>query len=373
MMDMSADIYSLSLTNLALDGSLDLFVDLYRFTYSAYWAKLQKNPDLISDRETWNRLMIPEILPEFELLAFRRLRIFTTKIKSVHMQEHHFKRFDFIHEGKIKYFQHKKHFYEEWRHRGFSSYDERYLHNDNLEFEFQETVIGLQHFVNEFKRIVIRAIREEIMKTNPGYSIFDARKDVDARIADRMKMRQSECVVPQSLDHPPTEAPLFVFDALNNTVCKTNKHRVVSQKYYASHVDGKSTVVLPVHYCETCDRHMIGSLSLSLFREFSGKFIAQITKLYSDGNNEWNLQRESKLHQLGYNVVDGKLSLAERQNILISVIEGKQLTFFEVVATIEQNIRIFESNYRMQNAVVKWRTDLKFINEYMMHKKSEHF
>lgn len=368
---MSSDIYSLSLTNLALDGSLDLFVDLYIFTYNAYLTKLQEKPDLISDRENWNAIMIPEILPEFELLAFRRIRIFTTKIKNVHIQERHFKRFNFFHIDKIKDFEFRKQFNEKWKYRGSSLYDERYLKSDNWEFEFQETVIGLQHFVNEFKRIVIRAIRDEIQKDNPAYSIFDARNDVDARIAERMRMRHNECVVPQSIDYPPTEAPLFVFDALNSTACKINKHCVVSRKYYAHHVDGKTTVVLPVHYCEDCERYMIGSLSLSLFREYSGKFIAQITEFISDNNNEWGLRSESKLHQLGYNVVDGKLSLAERQNILISVIEGKQLTFFEVVATIEQNIRNFENNYRMQNAVAKWQTDLKFINEYMVHKNGE--
>ena len=40
--------------------------------------------------------------------------------------------------------------------------------------------------------------------------------------------------------------------------------------------------------------------------------------------------------------------------------------FFEIVATLEQNIRTFERNYRMRNAVEKWHNDLKFLSEYML-------
>jgi sulfite reductase beta subunit-like hemoprotein len=113
---------------------------------------------------------------------------------------------------------------------------------------------------------------------------------------------------------------------------------------------------------------MIGSLSLSLFRECCGKFVAQIRNLDPGHDSTWCLERESKLHQLGYNVEAGKLTSAQRQDILIQILETKQLSFFEIVNTIEQNIRIFDSHSTKQVAVEKWRTDLKFINEYVANK-----
>jgi hypothetical protein len=88
----------------------------------------------------------------------------------------------------------------------------------------------------------------------------------------------------------------------------------------------------------------------------------------SDSNSEWNLLRESKLHQLGYNVVEGNMTAFERQNLLVTLLNGKYISFFEIVSTIEQNIRMFQSHYKMQNAVQKWRHDLKFINEFAASK-----
>ena len=127
-------------------------------------------------------------------------------------------------------------------------------------------------------------------------------------------------------------------------------------------------MVLPTHYCEACNRYMIGSLTLSLFKEFGGDFIGRTLKWLPGDSKAWSVLGESKLHKLGYNVIEGKLSTAERQNLLIAILEGKQLTFFEIVATIEQNIHMFESNPRMQKAVRKWQCDLSFVNSYMLNK-----
>ena len=80
---MSLELYSLSLTNLALDGSLDLFVDLYKFTYNLYLQRLENEPWRIYHKDAFNTSMYSDLIPEFELLAFRRLRIFTTKIKNI--------------------------------------------------------------------------------------------------------------------------------------------------------------------------------------------------------------------------------------------------------------------------------------------------
>ena len=137
----------------------------------------------------------------------------------------------------------------------------------------------------------------------------------------------------------------------------------------ALHSDGVHIVSLPVHYCEDCDRYMIGSRSLALFKEFCGNFIVNTKLLIPNTDREWEMLGESKLHKMGYNVIDGKLSLLERQNILIGLLEGKHLSFFEIVATIEQNIRMFESNPKMQKAIEKWRCDLEFINHYVIDKQ----
>lgn len=366
---MSTDIYSLTPLNLALDGTLDSFVEAYRSIYEVYLSKVQENPALIANKSNLDLSVINEIIPILDFLLFKRLRIFATRIKHLSLQPHHFKRFSFFNETKIKEFEWNRKWNLEWRNKGFSSADVRYIEPGNEAFEFQETAITLEHFLKEFQRIVIRAIREETQKENPEYTIFDARAAVDARIAERMKQRRDEFVLVKDDGHQPTTEPLYVYDRLNAIGCKQNAHTLVIKKYYALRKDGRHILAIPTHYCEDCHRYLIGSLSFSLFREYGGEFIAQTYRLIPGADNYLNALGESKLHQLGYNVIDGKLSVSERENMLIAILESRQLTFFEVVATIEQNIRTFDSNPRMQKAVAKWRNDLHFINAYILDKK----
>ena len=361
---MNYPCYSLTPLNLALDGTLEQFIDLYNFTKRVYLEELEETPLLITGnyRNNFDSYMIPKLLPKFETLAFRRLRIFTLKLKNIHLSERHFKRFSFFDEKKTASFESNKELY-----RVFDHLDIAKKYNDPL-FAFHETIIDLEKFLEQFRFIVARAICEEIQKTNPDYTIFQAINDVDSRIQERMKMRRSECIVSIE-DHPSTKEPLYLYDSLKNTACKKNNHTVIAKKYYAKHINGKQSVVLPAHYCKDCKKYMFGSQSLSFFKEYCGDFIVQTHYLFSPQDGFFAFTGESQLHKLGYNVVAGKLSAYERQNKLISILESKQLTFFEIVSTIEQDIRIFRNNPNMKNAVSKWRDDLQFINEYVLQKE----
>ena len=111
----------------------------------------------------------------------------------------------------------------------------------------------------------------------------------------------------------------------------------------------------------------MGKQTLNLFEACFGKFIIQIKRNMLGSGCAWDSFGESKLHELGYNVVEGKMTDVQRQELLISIIQGKIMTYFEVSATIEQNIRLFESQARMEKAVSKWRRDLKFLGEYIIN------
>ena len=78
---------------------------------------------------------------------------------------------------------------------------------------------------------------------------------------------------------------------------------------------------------------------------------------------------ESELHQLGYNVIDGELSDDERHNILTYILTHNKLEYKTVVASIEQNVRIFEDIPKYQLAVKKWKDDLGFIGKFEIQKK----
>lgn len=364
------DPYSLTPLNLALDGTLEQFIELYNLTYKVYKELLKEHTSLQllseNDRQVLNSYAIERIILDFEHLAFKRLRIFTTKFRFIHLSKQHFKRFDFFDQKKINNIEIKKKIHSLITTKNSNSAKTNDF-TDNFSF-FDDIIIDLDIFLECFRSVVMRAIYEMTVETNPSYTIIQVGKHVNERINERMKLRHAECIIPNSSTQPPTKQPLYLYYALNNIGCKQNKHSIISKKYYIQHIDGKNTIVIPVHYCENCKRYLCGQFSFSLFKEFFGKLIVDIRNLSPHTGNEWHMQNESKLHQLGYNVIEGELTASERKNILISIMESNQLTFFEIVATIEQNIRIFETNYRMRNAVKKWKNDLGFINDYMLNK-----
>lgn len=375
---MGSSIYGLTPLNLAIDGSLDQFYTLYKTAYDECLDNVVSNPTLLRNTDRLNDMLLAYILDEINTLASNNLKLFTDRVKEIYITRKHIKYFNFIDEEKVRRFNWRC----EWEREFEEDFQQNYGHKSTLASqwhkddptglsEFHETAIRFDQFIEEFQRIVTRAICEVIQEDESSYTIFDARRDVEDHIRHRMVNKRNACIIPTTSSLPPTKVPLYVFNALNSTSCKRSNHPIVAKKYYAQHTDGKNTVVLPVHYCTECDRYMIGSLSLSYFRDFCGKFIVQTHMLASDLDNSWDLVRESKLHQLGYNVIEGQLSSLERQNILVSLLRGKYITFFEMVSSIEQNIRMFRNHYKMQRAVQKWQDDLKFINEHMANNHTD--
>lgn len=371
---MSSNIYGLTPLNLALDGSLDIFYDLYQDTYSMYLDKVKDRPALIYNSEMLDAVIIPGLISAFENLACTQLHIFTSQVEHVDLTIKHFKYFTFIDEEKVRQYTHKI----EWERKFEVEFEQKYGYKSSLASnrhkgthpsleQFQETAISFEQFLVEFQRIVTRAIRAEIQRNYPHYSIFDARRDVEAHIYQRMVQNRNACTSAQNSEYPPNNEPLYVFHSLANTACKRKNHDISCKKYYVLKTDRKCTIALPVHFCSECNRYMIGRLSLSLFKEYCGKFIITTHMLTSEIDNTWGMIQESKLHKLGYNVIEGQWTVAERQNILISLLKEKHITFFEIVSTIELNIRTFSGQYKMQRAVQRWKDDLKFINEYMLN------
>ncbi|MEE1283169.1 MAG: hypothetical protein UHK60_13110 [Acutalibacteraceae bacterium] len=363
--------YDLTPLNLALDGTLEQFIELYNYTYNVYLKLIKDNPKLKlyeqNDRELLKLYAMPLIFPKFENLIFRRLSFFTNKYKSISLNSNHFKYFTFFDDEKITKFEWRRQYEFELFVNDRTGYNDNYIILDN-NFVFEEIVSGLDKFLYYFRSIVVRAICEKEKEQNPSYTIFQASKDVRNRIKERMILRHNECKIPKNDNISLTDEPLYIYDALNNIACKRNNHELIPKRYHAQHTDGKNIIALPVHYCKTCKRYLCGRLSFSLYKEFFGKFVIETHNLILGQDDSWDLYGESKLHRFGYNVINGELTISERRDILVSLLESKKMSFFEITATIEQNIRIFEGNYLMFRAVEKWRSDLGFINNYMLDK-----
>ena len=95
-----------------------------------------------------------------------------------------------------------------------------------------------------------------------------------------------------------------------------------------------------------------------------GLLCAECTSETPKRTNFSKYDDESKLHQYGYNVVDGELSERERQNLLAFLFDNKIMTYFEICRDIENAISIFDGRPKYALALEKWRRDLKYIGEY---------
>lgn len=166
------------------------------------------------------------------------------------------------------------------------------------------------------------------------------------------------------------EDVLYIFDSLTTISCNLKGHTIEAKVKNVETIDGKSTIPIPVHYCTHCRKTFIGSETLRQYQTKYGKLYATVRTDNACGDNSRfdDFSRESKLHALGYNVVESEMSEGDRRAILRSLIESGRISYFEACRDLTQAIRLFESSPRHYAAVNKWRSDLKYIGDNMKKK-----
>lgn len=148
--------------------------------------------------------------------------------------------------------------------------------------------------------------------------------------------------------------------------CPDHEEQTESVTVYVPSVKDPELNALNVNYCKTCNKYYINSESFNIYARKYG--MPQI-HLSSGGGSEFGdfstWQEESLLHFLGYNVSSTEgLSNTERQQILSEAIDAKFLSKAKVVTFLEGLIRRNKDIVKMDNAVAKWRLDLKFVLNY---------
>lgn len=109
-----------------------------------------------------------------------------------------------------------------------------------------------------------------------------------------------------------------------------------------------------VEYNNLCAKYGLPYLYVQTAEGFTGRS-------YADMNPE------SKLHILGYNVSSASgMSDSERQHLLAKLIDSSLITKAEIKSHLEWLIHSNESKPNMVNAVDRWKNDLKFVDRYKM-------
>ena len=118
-------------------------------------------------------------------------------------------------------------------------------------------------------------------------------------------------------------------------------------------------------FTNNCGKIFIGNEALKLYEKNFGKLVIDSQKDTPIENDYAFYSNESKLHQMGYNVVAGEYSEKQRQDILVHLYEKGIMSVFEIERDIENAIHIFKYRRKYQLAVSKWKTDLEFFQKYI--------
>ena len=177
------------------------------------------------------------------------------------------------------------------------------------------------------------------------------------------------------------QKPFFrVFKALHLISCCLNNHEIEKEIVEVRSCDQKKTIRLPIHRCLICGRQFLGQQTLEVYECEYGRldFDFRYDNNWLDGctitdSYDYEHNGESKLHQLGYNVIQNYYSEEYRHQILMNLLESEKITYFEICRDIEHAIRIFTNVSTHQEAVRKWREDLLFISDYVERKHYETF
>ena len=232
-------------------------------------------------------------------------------------------------------------------------------------FGFHAYYLSFSEFTKNIEYFIACAIRFDRLGSEKGLAVEDVIEDINRRIDVIARMKRESAITECASDqHEPID--IFIFKSLHNISCNLKKHDIVPYVCYIPLLAESKQVAIPAHRCKTCGRVFIGERMLEEYtREYGWLFARRFSDDTSPEYSEF--ATESKLHSLGYNVVDGELTEQERRKLLKLLLDRKAITYVEACRDIENAINMFCYRRNFALAVKKWRSDLKYIGDLQLH------
>lgn len=228
-------------------------------------------------------------------------------------------------------------------------------------------LITFDEFLVELTQLVFRIVDNRIRYEKPKIPVEAVIEHIQSAInnnivnSDKIRTRHT----PKGMTC--NEASLVVFRNLSNICCRAEKHTIVPMLQRVEFLDKDGAIMIPVHCCLTCGKVFVGYETIKVLEQGWGRFRIKIDTQHSycEKGQFPELYKESKLHRKGYNVIAGKLTGKERQDLLVRFLEDGELTYTDICTTIENNIRMFSNSDCHRQAVEKWKVDLSFFQNYV--------
>lgn len=129
---------------------------------------------------------------------------------------------------------------------------------------------------------------------------------------------------------------------------------------------------VPGHYCETCDKYYMLE---NIYRQLKtkGHIVCKVVEMdfWSSKSNYMNLNQESVLHIMGYNVnVQTNLTKEQRRKIMELIVDEEILSIAEICSHLQWLINRNKNNKNFDDARVKWEEDCRYIESYKSKKRN---
>lgn len=237
-----------------------------------------------------------------------------------------------------------------------------YLYDIKPEGSFyQYSFISFSEFLRVCQRIIFKILFKRKTYTNKSVKPEKIWDELNARIFDTAYNNFKKIEISDKSSISLEE--VIVYKNLSSISCNTNHHKIIPNKIEVPLIKTDKHVLLPIHICEDCKKKFVGNETLKAFERFFGPMIIEKRPELDGSNPRLIYGDESRLHSLGYNVIEGELTEKERRNLLKYLIDNGIMTDFEIRKDIENAIRIFNWNPKYDNAVWKWQSDLVFLSE----------
>ncbi len=164
---------------------------------------------------------------------------------------------------------------------------------------------------------------------------------------------------------------------MNRIKCKLH-HRSEIVSVTAAIPTKQGAVNMNVEYCKACRRFFTTYEAFERFKLHYGALLVKLCDVDETGEFSETFQSEehddpdSLLKRHGYTVrASVGLSAQKRQAILKKIIDEKILPKWKVIDYLRYFIQYNGSKHNMADAISKWETDLKFVENYQMENQPE--
>lgn len=158
----------------------------------------------------------------------------------------------------------------------------------------------------------------------------------------------------------------ILYRCLHQVSCNLLNHRVVSTIKPVAVLSSGKCIDFPIHHCETCGKNFVGIQTLKAYSDdFGNPYLNYSTD--SDNSSDFSaFPSMSELYKTGYNVRQAGMSEAERRALLKGLIDRDSSSYMGICRDLGSAISRFQSIPRYDEAVKKWKADLKYVTTYVL-------